>query len=194
MNKVSKKILEDVEKEGNRIVEEAKEKKKEIEKATESEIKKLTEEIDLEVKETEEREYERLMGLKNIEQRNILLGYKHNLMNQLFEEIREEILKSNGYPKLIDSLFEVGVESGKEDVLVGKDEKIINKKFIDKLNKDKGWHLKLSKERVPIKGGFILRGEKTEIDASIETVLGEKREILEPELVDILFGERQGVR
>jgi V/A-type H+-transporting ATPase subunit E len=190
MDKVSKKILDDAKKESHRIIREAEKKRKEIEKATEREMKRLIEEIGREAREREEREYERLIGLKNIEQRNTLLEYKHNLMDKLFKDVQEEILRSNKYPKLIESLFKVSVESGTENVLVGKDEKIINREFIGKLNKDKGWHLKLSKERLPIKGGFILKSEKTQIDASLETVIREKKEILEPKLVNILFKER----
>jgi len=187
MDKVSQKILDDAKKESDRIIREAEKKRKEIEKATMGEIKKLAEEIDRKTKEAEEREYERLIGLKNIEQKNTLLEYKHHLMNELFKEVMEKVLRNNKYPELIKSLFEVSVGSGKEEVLVGKNEQVINKEFINKLNKNKGWHLKLSNEKLPIKGGFILRSEKTQIDASIETILREKKEVLEPELVSILF-------
>lgn len=191
MDKVSQKILDDAKKEDDRIIKEAEKKRKEIEKVTAAEIKKLTEEIERKAREAEEKEYERLIGLKNIEQKNTLLEYKHHLMNELFKKVKEEILKNNKYPELIKSLFEVSVDSGKEEVLVGKNEKIIDKEFINKLNKNKGWHLKLSKEKLPIKGGFILRSEKTQIDASIETILNEKKEVLEPEVVRILFPVHQ---
>lgn len=187
MDKVSQKILDDAKKESDRIIREAEKKRKEIEKATMGEIKKLAEEIDRKTKEAEEREYERLIGLKNIEQKNTLLEYKHHLMDELFKEVVEKVLRNNKYPELIKSLFEVSVDSGKEEVLVGKNEQVINKEFINKLNKNKGWHLKLSNEKLPIKGGFILRSEKTQIDASIETILREKKEVLDPELVSILF-------
>ncbi len=187
MDKVSQKILDDAKKESDRIIREAEKKREEIENATTGEIKKLTEEIDRKTKDAEEREYERLIGLKNIEQKNTLLEYKHHLMDELFKEVMEKVLRNNKYPELIKSLFEVSVDSGKEEVLVGKNEKVINKEFINKLNKNKGWHLKLSNEKLPIKGGFILRSEKTQIDASIETILREKKEGLEPELVSILF-------
>jgi len=190
MDKVSQKILDDAKKESAKIIKEAEKKRKEIEKETKREMKKLTEETDKKMKEREEREYERLIGLKEIEQRKALLEYKHNLMSRLFKEVRAEILKGDRYPKLIESLFKMSVESGREEVLVGKDEKFITKEFIDKLNKDKNWHLKLSDERIPIKGGFILKSEKTRIDASIETIIREKKELLEVTLVDMLFKEK----
>ncbi|MEA3432488.1 MAG: V-type ATP synthase subunit E family protein [candidate division WOR-3 bacterium] len=190
MDKVSQKILDDAKKEGAKIIKEAEKKRKEIEEETEREMKKLTEETDKKMKEREEREYERWISLKEVEQRKALLEYKHNLMSKLFKEVRAEILKGDRYHKLIESLFKMSVESGREEVLVGKDEKFITKEFIDKLNKDKNWHLKLSDERIPIKGGFVLKSEKTRIDASIETIIREKKELLEVTLVDILFKEK----
>ena len=189
MDKVSQKIMEDAKKESNKIIKEAEKKKKEIKSATKRELKKITEKIERRAKEKGEREFERLIGLKEIEQRNTLLGYKHELMNSLFNKVVDDICKGDKYSKLIESLFENSVESGEEEVFVCKGEKIINEKFIQKINKDKGWKLKLSNEKIPIRGGFILKGKNKDIDASIGTIIKEKRELLETELVRMLFGK-----
>ncbi len=188
MDKVSKKILEDAKKERDRIIKEAKKRKKEIDDEAKRELEKMADDIEKKAKETKEREFERLIGLKEIEHRNTLLAYKHELLNRLFEEVTEDILKSDKYQKLIESMFETAVQSGEEEVLIGEREKNIDKKFVQKLNKRYGWKLKLSDEKLHIKGGFFLRGKDKDFDGSIETLIKDKREDLVVKLVELLFG------
>ncbi len=190
MDRVSEKILADAEKECNRIIKTAEENRERKRDEGREEIKQQREQIEKESNKVEEREYERLTGLKEIESRNDLLEHKHKLMSRLFNEIQDELLSIDRYKKLIISLFENLIEIGSEQVFVGRDEKIIDEKLIERLNREKGWELILSSQRVPIKGGFILERGKVRIDAGIETVLNEKMKLLEPELVKILFNYR----
>ena len=188
MDRVSEKIIKDAKKEHDRIIKSAEEERKEKSEERKEEIKRITKQIEKEAKEREESEYERLVGLEEIRIRNNLLQYKHHLMNNFLREVEENIISFDGYKNLITSLIEKAVETGKEEISAGKNERVIDQKFIEKLNKEKGWQLKLCKDRVPIKGGFILSRENLRVDASVETILKQKIETQKPELVKILFG------
>jgi len=54
--------------------------------------------------------------------------------------------------------------------------------------------LTLADEPLPLRGGFILHGEKTDIDLSLDTALDQLRKQLIPELADKAFGQSGGSR
>ena len=49
--------------------------------------------------------------------------------------------------------------------------------------------LQLGKESLPLRGGFVLQGEKADLDLSLDTQLAEAREELLPDFADRAFGD-----
>ena len=83
------------------------------------------------------------------------------------------------------------VETGSEEVIVGKNENRIDSNFIKQVNRQLGpgykGNLHLSDEKADISGGFILRRGKVQINASTEVLIGNVREDLEIQIAGELF-------
>jgi V/A-type H+-transporting ATPase subunit E len=85
------------------------------------------------------------------------------------------------------------VETGDEEVIVDKNERRIDKKFIQSINQQlasprKG-NLKLSEDRANLKGGFVLKRGKIKNNVSVEVLLIQAHKELEIELAKELFGK-----
>jgi len=121
------------------------------------------------------------------------LGAKCDLLNKAFTKAVDHIkdLGDNEYLTLIENLMVKAVETGNEEVLIGKDETRITDAFIKQVNRKLGTGFKgnllLAKERANISGGFILRRGKVQINVSTEVLVGQARENLEMELAEELF-------
>ena len=134
----------------------------------------------------------RITTLARLAARRELLNEKQAFMDRVFHEAAGRIvaMETGEYRDFIRGLLESTVESGDEEVLIGEAEKRIDQSFLDSVSKElgKGGGLKLSSERRPIDGGFILRSGRVETNCALETVFRDAREKLETEVAAILFG------
>ena len=188
-DKISKKILEEAEKERDKILENArKAQEAEIEEAKRR-AKELEERATQEAEKLREREREKILGLERIELKKAFLKAKQDLIGEVFEKTIKRIveLPDKEYRAFMKRLFEATVESGDEKVILGTDEKRLNSSFLETLNSEKGWNLKLSDERRPIKGGFILVKDKVEINASLDFLVEMARYELTPLVAEKLM-------
>lgn len=188
MEKVAKKILDDAEEERGKIIKEAKKSVAKITKNIETELKHLKEETKRLVKEAQDRECRRLVGLANLELRNEALRAKREIIDTVFADALEHLLarKREDYLDLIKLFLErTGLKDG--EIIVSEEERYIDEEFLKAMNEKLKADFKLSKEKGSMKGGFILHKDKLEIDCSFEALLNEKREVLEVELAKMLF-------
>ena len=122
------------------------------------------------------------------------LAVKAKLLDEVFVQAREQIanMPDDQYKELISSLMTKAVETGDEEVLVGKDEKRIDNSLIKQINRSLGTGFKgnliLSQSSANISGGFILRRGKIQINVSTDVLLDQVREATEMELSKSLFG------
>ena len=122
------------------------------------------------------------------------LAVKAKLLDEVFVQAREQIanMPDDQYKELISSLMVKAVETGDEEVLVGKDEKRIDNSLIKQINRSLGTgfkgNLNLSPDSASISGGFILRRGKIQINVSTDVLLDQVREATEMELSKSLFG------
>jgi len=189
MEKVSKKILDDAKQKANKIIKEAEAKKKEIEAKAKEQITRIKEETERMALDQKNREYDRITGRARLELRNDTLRLKREIIDGLFDKAIDRLVnkKRDEYLNIIKELLSRDEVSEGGELIIGEKENRIDAKFIKAVNKEMGGSFTLSKERRPIKGGFILRRGKVEIDASFETLLKSKKERLEMELAKILF-------
>ncbi len=187
MEKVSKKILEDAKKKSADILEQARNKEREIKKKSDEETKDLKNQIEKEVKELRNKEISRLKGIAELEIRKDILATKRKIIDSIFEKALDALVNRKDYPGMIKWLLKEISESNEGEVIIGEKEARINKEFIDKFNTEFKTRFTLLEERRPVKGGFILRMGKIEIDNSFETLIEEQREQLEIELGKMLF-------
>ena len=189
------KILSEARVEAEKIVSGAKSKAAAEQSRLESEFAKYNKETETLAAEAAEDKKARMLAMARMDVRKELLAVKVELVGGVFAKAREKIrnLGDNEYRELMSALMLKAVETGDEEVIVGKDEKRIDDKFIKQVNRQLGsgfkGNLRLSQERVDISGGFILRRNNIQVNVSIEVLVGGMREELESEVVKELFAE-----
>jgi V/A-type H+-transporting ATPase subunit E len=136
-----------------------------------------------------------MLAAAKMELRKEYLGAKVALLDEVFEKALQRIksLPDAEYPDLTTALVVKAVQSGDEEVVIGKEEKRINQDLIKKINRKLGpgfkGNLHLARDRADIDGGFILRRGKIQVNVSTEVLAAGARDQLEIELVDELFAE-----
>ncbi|MFH1864696.1 MAG: V-type ATP synthase subunit E [Candidatus Eisenbacteria bacterium] len=133
----------------------------------------------------------RITTLARLAARRELLDEKQRFIDRVFDEAGKKVagMDQSEYRKFITGFLKSTVESGDEEVLIGETETRIDQVFLDAVSKEAGWGgLKLSSERRPIRGGFILRSGRVQTNCALETILRDAREKLETEVAAILFG------
>ncbi len=188
---IKSKIIGDAEKEAARILKEAEERKEGILRKAKEEIDKLIEKAKSETEELKKREIERRRVVAELENKKQMLAAKRRLLDKVFEEARRQIenLSPGDYLKFFEKLLEKAVETGSEKVVLGKEERTIDTKFIESLNKKKGWNLRFSKDKGDFKRGMILSRDEVDINLSLEAIFRDVREKWEDKLVERLFPE-----
>jgi V/A-type H+-transporting ATPase subunit E len=83
------------------------------------------------------------------------------------------------------------VETGDEEIIIGKNEKCIDQKFVKQINRELGpgfkGNLRLANETQNLTGGFILKRGKIKNNISINVLLQQARKELEIQLAKELF-------
>jgi V/A-type H+-transporting ATPase subunit E len=121
------------------------------------------------------------------------LAEKNKILDEVFDQARQQLqsLPNEQYRRLITNLMLEVVETGDEEVIIDKEEKRIDAELINqvnsKLGSDRKGNLKLSDEKVPLGGGFILRRGKVKTNVSFDVLLSRARKDLEIELAKYLF-------
>jgi V/A-type H+-transporting ATPase subunit E len=123
------------------------------------------------------------------------LAVKSNLLQEVFDKALQRLntLPDEAYLELMKKLMIRSVETGDEEVIVGKNETRLNEEFIKKVNRDLGTgfkgNLRLSPQRADIAGGFLLSRGRVQMNVSTEVLISQVRESMEMELGGELFGE-----
>lgn len=121
------------------------------------------------------------------------LAQKRELLQEVFDKAKEQIIAmpEEQYCQLMKKLAKAAVETGDEEVIVDKNEKRINHEFIKQLNRElgPGFHgnLRLSEQKQPIGGGFILQRGKIRNNVSLAVLLEDAKKEMEIELAKELF-------
>ncbi len=141
----------------------------------------------------------RRVSSARLEGRKRILGQKEMILNEVFAEAKEDLLKlpADKYLDLLTELAITHCAEGDEVVMLSKEDasrlvdklKAWNKDLNDKLKKKglKG-EVVVSDETREIEGGLVLSKGRTEINLSLDVLLSELRLTLEGELMEILFG------
>lgn len=129
-----------------------------------------------------------------------LLSYKNEILlkkKELFEKVFSECmddssnLNDNEYKNIIKNLMRT-LENEKDcfEIIPPKNKEKITKEALEEIKKEdkKKWeNFFMSKENLPIKGGFIVKGKKTELNFSFETLWKKIKEQCSEGIAQILF-------
>ena len=122
-----------------------------------------------------------------------LLDAKVEILNDVFDRCKKAVndLSDERYLAWVTAAMKQAVESGDEEVIIGKDEKRIDEAFISRVNKQLGagfkGNLSLSSQRADISGGFILARGKVQVNASTDVMIENLKESMQIELSQMLF-------
>jgi len=136
----------------------------------------------------------RMLAAARMENRKAELTAKVELLNEVFEKAAERLaaLEDDEYRDFMADLMARAVETGDEKIIIGHDETRIDDRVIKAVNRQLGpgfkGNLQLASDRADIRGGFILRRGKIQTNVSIDVLVGQTREDMEPEVVAMLFG------
>lgn len=148
--------------------------------------------------EAAEDKLQRMLAGARMDNAKQTLAAKVAILDSVFENAKTAVRKlpDDQYLLLMTGLIKQAVETGDEEVIIGKDEKRIDDNFISKVNQTLGsgfkGNLRLSAERADITGGFILSRGKVQVNASTDVLIESLRESMEIELSQELFGTTNG--
>lgn len=136
---------------------------------------------------------DRILAGARMEVRKQVLAAKGRGLDEVFARARKTVntLPDDEYRRLMETMLVAAVQTGDEELIVGRQESRLNGDFLKQVNRrlgDRG-RLTLSERRADIDGGFLLRRGKVQINASTEVLIDQLREEMEPELAGDLFPE-----
>jgi V/A-type H+-transporting ATPase subunit E len=190
---VIEKILADAKAEAEKIKKQAEEKEAAEQAKLDEQLSEFRKQTDIIAQKAGEEKKAHLLAAARMDIAKQLLAEKRKILDEVFAQARQQVenLSDEQYCKLMTKLMLEAVETGDEEVIIDKNEKRIDQKFIKNINQQlapgrKG-NLRLSDERANLGGGFILKRGKIKKDVSVEVLLAQARRELETELAKELF-------
>lgn len=161
------------------------EKKKKLEDKFKERQKAIDEDLHQKIEDNSKKIIEKAETLAEMESKRALLASKREVINEVLVEAIDELAKSDKYEAIITDMLK-SIDISEENIVVvparGKED--ITKTAIKAAGKD----YFLSDKSADIKGGFVLKTDKVEIDNSFETIVGKQlREDFEITLNKTLF-------
>lgn len=183
-----KDILGKIEKEGKSQIKdlesEFSKKKKELEKEQSRLEKKIEKDLSEKLSADKAKIKEKATTEAEMEAKNRLLTAKREIIDETLEQAVASLASADDYEQILTEMLKK-VDTGEEAEIVpsrGKEE------ATRKALQASGKSFSLSPHSADIKGGFIVRGKKIEVDNSFETIIGSQlRPSLEIELNKLLF-------
>jgi len=192
---VIEKILSDAEAEAEKIIKQTKKQIASEQKALDKQLSNYKKETDSLAKKAADEKQAHLLAEARMKLAKEILAEKRKILDGLFEDAKKRLekLPDEEYKNLMTKLMLKAVQTGTEEVIVGKNETRINADFISRINNtlqqqsSKKAELKLSDEKQDITGGFILKRGKIKTNASVNVLLEQAKRDLEIELARDLF-------
>ncbi len=190
---VVNKILSEAKQQAEAIGREAAEKRDQHNRQLEQELSAYRQETQRLADEAAEDRRSRMLAAARMQNARALLAAKTEMLDEVFKKAEDRIvgLPDEPYKALISRLMVQAVETGDEEVIVGKDERRITADLIKQVNRQLGTgfkgNLRLAETRAAIKGGFILSRGRVQMNASVEVLIDQVRETMESELAATLF-------
>ncbi|MBO1224164.1 MAG: V-type ATP synthase subunit E [Candidatus Scalindua sediminis] len=186
LKRIKNSILTDAKKEAERIVEDAKERLQEKVRDEKSKIEEGLKEKYTRLGKKLEEDKKRELIEQRTNYRMGLLGIKNNIIEEIFKKAEEKFISDEQYWRSMEKWLKDINDAGQ--ILVNtRDSKRFNSEFINKNSKKD--NLVLDKKNIDIKGGFILRTARFEIDHTLDTILSNLRIELAPLIARELFSE-----
>ena len=189
---VIEKILSDARAEAEKITNEAKERMAAEQAKADAKLAEYRQQAAVLAQQAAEDEKSHILAGARMNAAKEYLAEKSKILDEVFERAAQRLgeLPDDEYRALMGRLVAEAVETGDEEVIIGKDEKRIDQSLVDEVNSklqgDKK-NLKLAADRHDLSGGFVLRRGKIKTNVSPAVLLGQARNDLVIELAKTLF-------
>jgi len=187
---VIEKILSDAKAEAEKIGKEAADKAAAEQAKADKKLAEYRQQAETLAQQAAEDEKAHILAGARMDAAKEYLAEKTKILDEVFERAAKRLgeLPDKEYRALMARLMTDAVETGDEEVVIGKDEKRIDASLITEVNgKLKKGNLKLAKDKHDMPGGFILRRGKIKTNVSPAVLLGQARNDLVIELAKTLF-------
>ncbi len=119
--------------------------------------------------------------------RNDILSKKRELIDSVISQAKEEFITSKEYADIIAAAVKKYAETKKEQIVFSAAEKVLDKKWVEKLNKELSADFTISDERGDFTGGIILKSGEVYINLTLDLLIYEMKSQCEKEIAGILF-------
>jgi V/A-type H+-transporting ATPase subunit E len=190
---VIQKILADAKAEAEKITNEAKEKVAAEQAKADAKLAEYRQQAETLAQQAAEDEKSHILAGARMDAAKEYLAEKTQILDTVFERAAQRLgeLPDDEYRGLMGRLMAEAVETGDEEVVIGKSETRIDQALINEVNGklagDKKRGLKLAADRHDLPGGFVLRRGKIKTNVSPAVLLGQARNDLVIELAKTLF-------
>lgn len=190
---VVKKILADADTEAAKIKAEADEKLTDEQSKLDEQLNEYKKQTDKLAQKAAQDTKDHLLAAARMDIAKQFLAEKRKIIDDIFDKARTQMqnLPDSDYTTLMTKLMLQAIETGDEEIIVGKDEKRIDQKFIKNINRELGpgfkGNLRLANETQNLTAGFILKRGKIKNNVSLDVLLHRARKELEIELAKKLF-------
>jgi len=187
--------LEDIQK---KIIADAETKKKELIAVAKQNSEKIIADGKKDAQEYQnEHEKSALNAAENIE-RGLIIDARRKLANEILAKKREKIegmfinakadfIASSYYPVIMKTLVLKSIQSKKEMIILGQDEKTLDLKWLDDINKTCSGNLTIAQEKGEFIGGLLLKEEDSFVNITVDILYTLLRQDVEKPIADILF-------
>ena len=135
----------------------------------------------------------RLLAGARLEIRKETLAIKRRLLEEVFASAGQRLkeMGDDEYRGLMSRLMAKAVQTGDEEISVGRNESRIDAGLVEQVNQqlgsDKKGNLKLSEKKENFEAGFMLKRGRIKVNVSLPVLLAQAKEALEIEIAKELF-------
>ena len=136
----------------------------------------------------------RLLAGARLEIRKETLAIKRRLLEEVFASAGQRLkeMGDDEYRGLMSRLMAKAVQTGDEEISVGRNESRIDAGLVEQVNQqqlgsDKKGKLKLSEKKGNFETGFMLKRGRIKVNVSLPVLLAQAKEALEIEIAKELF-------
>ena len=184
---IKDKIYEDAQKKRDELINKANEKKKETLDEYNAKIKDFSESSITAATSKGENVKKGVIIDARLKLRNDILAKKRVLIDSVIDQAKKEFISSKEYADTIAAAVQRYTETKKEQIIFSSAEKILDKKWVEKLNKDLNADFTISDERGDFTGGIILKDGEVYINLTLDLLIYEMKSQCEKEIAGILF-------
>jgi vacuolar-type H+-ATPase subunit E/Vma4 len=180
---IEKRVLDSANDEAARAVDDAKKQAKQQRDAAREKNRRRAEQAEQDARDEFQQKLEQQVTSARAANKLKLLGEKSELLDDIFHKAVEKFIGDRGgdYQKWLAGQVDAVGDAAGTVVPAEPDRAAVEKLVADRDG------LSLSDESLPLRGGFMLRGEKIDMDMSLDTLLTDLRDQLVPELAAKAF-------